>query len=101
MKIKILSTVILLAAGISGCNNQPQAEVEQVEEVQDVIEEKNVNTMDIPTKDGIFITNSVHGVRIAKSLLNQRLQRSPVADKIAAAYDAALVTGALDKPEDD
>ena len=65
------------------------------------VAEKNVNTMDIPTKDGIFITNSVHGVRIAKSLLNQRLQRSPVADKIAAAYDAALVTGALDKPEDD
>lgn len=65
------------------------------------VAEKNVNTMDIPTKDGIFITNSVHGVRIAKSLLNQRLQRSPVADKIAAAYDSALVTGALDQPEGD
>ena len=65
------------------------------------VAEKNVSSMDLPTKDGIFITNSVHGVRIAKSLLNQRLQLSPVADKIAAAYDAALVTGALDKPEDD
>jgi|TARA_B100000959_G_scaffold220042_1_gene232485 aminodeoxychorismate lyase len=65
------------------------------------VAEKNINTMDLPTKDGIFITNSVHGVRIAKLLLNQRLQLSPVADKIAAAYDAALVTGALDKTEDD
>ena len=51
--------------------------------------------------DGIFISNSVHGVRIAKSLLNQRLNSSPVATKLAAAYDAALVTGALNKPEDD
>jgi hypothetical protein len=42
----------------------------------------------------------VHGVRIAKSLLNQRLNSSPVATKLAAAYDAALATGALNKPED-
>ena len=63
--------------------------------------EKNVTSIELPTKDGIFITNSVHGVRIAKSLLNQRLKLSPVSDKITAAYDAALVTGALDKQEDD
>lgn len=64
------------------------------------VTEKNVTSMELPSKNGVFITNSVHGVRIAKSLLNQRLQSSPVADKLAAAYDAALVTGALDKPED-
>ncbi len=64
------------------------------------VAEKNVTTEELPTKDGIFISNSVHGVRIAKSLLNQRLNSSPVATKLAAAYDAALVTGAMNKPGD-
>tara|TARA_A100001037_G_scaffold275848_1_gene274652 strand:+ start:260 stop:1123 length:864 start_codon:yes stop_codon:yes gene_type:complete len=65
------------------------------------VEEKNVTPAELPTKEGIFTTNSVHGVRTAKSLLNQRLQSSPVAEKLTAAYDAAQATGMLDGPEDD
>ena len=66
------------------------------------VAEKNVTPAELPTKSGISISNSIHGLRFAKSLLNQRLQTSPTVEKLAAAYDAALATGAVlgDVPED-
>lgn len=65
------------------------------------VSEKNVTPAELPTKSGISISNSIHGLRTAKSLLNQRLQSSSTVEKLAAAYDAALATGAMvdDAPE--
>ncbi len=63
------------------------------------VAEKDITAGQLAARDGVFITNSVRGVQSVRSLLNQRLQMSPLIAKLAAAYDAAQATGALEGPK--